>query len=157
MAHALRLATQLLGWTTTPLGLFYRRIKSRTGPAGAITPTAHKLARLIYTVLKHGSAYGPNRSPLPPPVSRPGKKRNSSVEPGCWASTWCRRPPPAELSNVFPAAEDSPIDPPPSTLNAPALAPTPSLDPGEATRIDQLNPSTNAESTCSPSQQLMGR
>lgn len=59
VAHALRLAARSIGRTTTPLGLFYRRIKSRTGPAGAITATAHKLARLIYALLKHGTAYLP--------------------------------------------------------------------------------------------------
>ena len=59
VAHALRQAARSIGRTTSPLGLFYRRIKSRTGPAGAITATAHKLSRLIYTLLKHGRAYQP--------------------------------------------------------------------------------------------------
>ena len=56
VAHALRMAARSVGRTTSPLGLFYRRIKSRTGPAGAITATAHKLARLIDALLKHGRA-----------------------------------------------------------------------------------------------------
>ena len=38
----------------TALGLFYRRIKSRIGGTGAITATAHKLARLVYRMLKYG-------------------------------------------------------------------------------------------------------
>ncbi len=39
------------------MGLFYRRIRSRIGPAGAITATAHTLARLVYRMLKYGSDY----------------------------------------------------------------------------------------------------
>jgi hypothetical protein len=32
-------------------------MKARLGTPKAITATAHKLARLIYTMLKHGTAY----------------------------------------------------------------------------------------------------
>jgi transposase len=32
-------------------------MKARLGAPKAITATAHKLARLIYTMLKHGTAY----------------------------------------------------------------------------------------------------
>jgi ribosomal 50S subunit-associated protein YjgA (DUF615 family) len=32
-------------------------MKARLGPQKAITATAHKLARLIYRLLKHGEAY----------------------------------------------------------------------------------------------------
>jgi transposase len=32
-------------------------MKSRLGTSKAITATAHKLARLIYSMLKHGTAY----------------------------------------------------------------------------------------------------
>jgi len=39
------------------LGHFYRRIKGRIGGAGAITATAHKLARLVYRMLKYGREY----------------------------------------------------------------------------------------------------
>ena len=48
MAIALRMAAQGLGKTMLPLSMFYRRIKSRIGGRGAITATAHKLARLVY-------------------------------------------------------------------------------------------------------------
>ena len=57
MAQALRLAARSEGRTATALGLFYRRIKSRIGAAGAITATAHKLARLVYRMLKYGRDY----------------------------------------------------------------------------------------------------
>jgi transposase len=50
--QALRMAAQAVGRTMTPLGVFYRRIKGRIGGAGACTATAHKMARLIYRMLK---------------------------------------------------------------------------------------------------------
>jgi transposase len=54
---ALRMAAQGLGKTKSPLALFYRRIKSRIGGKGAITATAHKLACLVYRMLKYGKEY----------------------------------------------------------------------------------------------------
>src|SRR4029434_8467029 len=54
VALALRMAAQALGRTPSPLGLFSRRIKSRLGGKGAITATAHKLACLVYRMLKYG-------------------------------------------------------------------------------------------------------
>src|SRR5262249_10389973 len=57
LAEALRMAAQALGRTQAVLGLFYRRIKSRLGGKGANTATAHKLAVLIYRMLKHGAEY----------------------------------------------------------------------------------------------------
>ena len=57
MAIALRMAAQALGRTESPLGMFYRRIKSRIGGKGAITATAHKLACLVYRMLRYGTAY----------------------------------------------------------------------------------------------------
>jgi transposase len=57
IAIALRMAAQGLGRTLSPLAMFYRRIKSRIGGRGAITATAHKLACLVYRMLKHGKEY----------------------------------------------------------------------------------------------------
>ncbi|MEM7797742.1 MAG: IS110 family transposase, partial [Chloroflexota bacterium] len=42
-----------------PIGRFYRRIKRKHGPQIAITATAHKLARIIYTLLKNKTPYQP--------------------------------------------------------------------------------------------------
>ena len=39
------------------LGAYYRRMAARVGKAQAITATAHKLARLIYSMLRYGTAY----------------------------------------------------------------------------------------------------
>jgi transposase len=56
-ATALRLAAAALHHSQSAVGAFFRRMKARLGAPKAITATAHKLARLIYTMLKHGTAY----------------------------------------------------------------------------------------------------
>lgn len=56
-ATALRLAAQAVGRSKTALGAFYRRLKSRLGAPKANTATAHKLARMVYRLLKFGQAY----------------------------------------------------------------------------------------------------
>jgi transposase len=56
-AVALRLAAQSLAHSHSALGGYYRRMKARLGAPKAITATAHKLARLIYSMLRHGTAY----------------------------------------------------------------------------------------------------
>jgi transposase len=57
VAPALRLGAACLHHRQSALGAFFRRMKARLGSPKAITATAHKLARLIYTMLKHGTAY----------------------------------------------------------------------------------------------------
>jgi transposase len=54
---ALRLAARSVGRTMTPLGSFYRRIRSRIGGLGAVKATAHKLACLVYRMLRYGEEY----------------------------------------------------------------------------------------------------
>ena len=56
-AHYLRLAAYSLHRSNSAIGAFYRRKKAQLGPAKAITATAHKLARIIYNMLKYGTAY----------------------------------------------------------------------------------------------------
>jgi transposase len=56
-AAALRLAAQSAMQSKTAIGAFIRRIKSRLGAPVAINAGAHKLARLIYRMLKFGKAY----------------------------------------------------------------------------------------------------
>jgi hypothetical protein len=56
-AAALRLAGASLHRSQSALGGFFRRLKSRKGTPKAITATAHKLARLIYAMLRHGEEY----------------------------------------------------------------------------------------------------
>jgi transposase len=57
LSDALRLAATSLERSHTALGAFYRRMKAKLGAAEAVTATAHKLARIIYRLLKHGEAY----------------------------------------------------------------------------------------------------
>jgi transposase len=57
VAIALRLAARSLHRPHSALGAFFRRMNSRLGFKGAITATAHKLARYVYAMLKHGQAY----------------------------------------------------------------------------------------------------
>jgi len=56
-AAALRMAAFTLSNSKSALGAYYRRMRSRHGAPKAITATAHKLARLIYSMLKHGTEY----------------------------------------------------------------------------------------------------
>ena len=56
-ATALRLAAHCLYHSHSALGAFFRRLKTRLGAPKAITATAHKLARLVYRLLKYGTDY----------------------------------------------------------------------------------------------------
>jgi transposase len=56
-AQALRLAANSLQRNRSALGAFVRRMKSRMGAGKAVTAGAHKLARLVYWMLKHGTVY----------------------------------------------------------------------------------------------------
>jgi len=57
VADALRIAATTLQNSKTALGAFYRRMRGKLGGASAITATAHKLARIIYRLLKYGELY----------------------------------------------------------------------------------------------------
>ena len=54
---ALRLAAQSAGRSDSALGGFYRRMRAKHGTPKAITATAHKIARIIYSMLKHRTPY----------------------------------------------------------------------------------------------------
>jgi len=56
-AVALRLAANSLRLTDTALGAFFRRMSSRLGAAKAITAGAHKIAVILYNMLKTGEEY----------------------------------------------------------------------------------------------------
>jgi transposase len=57
LSDALRLAATALERSVSALGAYYRRMKARLGAAEGVTATAHKLARIIYRMLKHGEEY----------------------------------------------------------------------------------------------------
>ena len=56
-AQALRLAAAALRTSQSALGAYFRRLCSRMDKPKAITAAAHKLARLIYTLLTKGQEY----------------------------------------------------------------------------------------------------
>ena len=56
-AAALRLAATSLYRSRSALGAYLRRMSAKLGKAQAVTATAHKLARLVYSLLKHGGEY----------------------------------------------------------------------------------------------------
>jgi transposase len=56
-AAALRMAAQSLSHSNSALGAYYRRMRARLGGPQAVTATAHKLARIIYAMLKNQTEY----------------------------------------------------------------------------------------------------
>ncbi len=56
-AVALRRAATSLYRSHSALGAYLRRMSAKLGKPQAVTATAHKLARLVYSMLKHGTEY----------------------------------------------------------------------------------------------------
>lgn len=56
-ATALRLAAWSLIRSQSALGANFRRLRSKLGAPKAVTAMAHKLARLVYRMLKFGADY----------------------------------------------------------------------------------------------------
>ena len=56
-AAAFRMAAFTLFNSKSAIGAYLRRQRARLGAPKAITATAHKLARLVYAMLTHGTAY----------------------------------------------------------------------------------------------------
>src|SRR5206468_7810868 len=56
-ARALRLAAWSLMRSQSALGSYLRRQRSRLGAPKAVTATAHKLARIVYHLVRYGAAY----------------------------------------------------------------------------------------------------
>ena len=57
LSTALRLAALTLWRTQSPLGDYFRKMKARHGTPKAITATAHKLARIIYAMVRYQIPY----------------------------------------------------------------------------------------------------
>lgn len=54
---SLRMAASTLYRNKSPLGDYYRKMRSRLGKKGGVVATANKMARIIYTMLKTKQAY----------------------------------------------------------------------------------------------------
>ena len=115
-AAALRLAANALHRSDSALGTFLRRKKAHLGAPKAITATAHKLARLIYTMLRYGQEYvdagaehyerqyqqralRAAKRCAPPSVGRPN-----------WATNWYQCPTPGTAPRTHLPARQSPRD-----------------------------------------------
>ena len=57
LSDVLRLAATTLERSQSALGAYYRRMKAKLGAAEGVTATAHKLARILYRMLKNGEEY----------------------------------------------------------------------------------------------------
>jgi len=58
-ANAYRMAASSLSRSKGPLGRYYRRMKRKLDEAEVITAVAHKLARIVYSMLKNKTEYDP--------------------------------------------------------------------------------------------------
>ena len=57
--QTLKMSACSLSRNKTPLGDYYRRMRAKLGGKGAVLATAHKLARIIYVMLKDKKEYNP--------------------------------------------------------------------------------------------------
>jgi len=57
LSDSLRLSAAALEHSASALGAYHRRMKAKLGAAEGITATAHKLARILYRLVKHGEDY----------------------------------------------------------------------------------------------------
>jgi transposase len=55
--QAFRQAAQSVARSDSALGAYYRAMRARKGPQQATVATAHKIARIVYHLLKYGEAY----------------------------------------------------------------------------------------------------
>lgn len=60
VGQALRQAAVSVQRKDCPLGHYYRRMRSRLGPAQAVVATAHKMAEIIYLCVSRGVEYNPS-------------------------------------------------------------------------------------------------
>jgi hypothetical protein len=68
-----RLAAQGVANCPSALGTSDRRLRARRGAPKAMTATAHKRARLVYSMLRYGTAY----------VDAGHRRMNKSIAIGC--------------------------------------------------------------------------
>lgn len=61
LATALRMAAQSFHRSKSALGDWFRRIRAKLGTKAAVTAAAHKLARILYAMVKHRTPFEPAR------------------------------------------------------------------------------------------------
>ncbi len=75
LAVALRMAAQSLYRTESPLGDFFRRMRAKLGTAAAVTATAHKIARVLYAMIRYRKPFDSDK--LGDPQLRRQRKERS--------------------------------------------------------------------------------
>ena len=55
--QAFRQAAQSVSRSDSAVGAYYRSMRARKGPEQATVATAHKIARIVYHLLKYGAAF----------------------------------------------------------------------------------------------------
>ena len=75
LSTALRIAAQSLHRVDSAMGDWFRRMKAKLGPLGATTAAAHKLARVLYAMIKYRKPFDSER--LGNPTLRRARKENS--------------------------------------------------------------------------------
>lgn len=58
--QTIRMSASGLSKSISPMGDYARKMKSRLGKKGGVVATAHKLARIVYTMIKEQREYDPN-------------------------------------------------------------------------------------------------
>jgi transposase len=86
-ATALRLAAWSLRRSHSYLGAYLRRQRARLGAPKAITATAHKLARILYNLMRHGIAYMKKEEAAYAEQVRERWKSSCTDAPGNWATS----------------------------------------------------------------------
>ena len=82
VAVTLRMAAQSLQKSQSALGEFYRRMRTRLGAPKAITAGAHKVARIIYHMLKTREPY--DESVFARAESRHRQRAETRLNPEAW-------------------------------------------------------------------------
>jgi transposase len=62
--QAFRQAAQSVSRSDSAIGALYRTMRARQGPQQATVATAHKIARIVYHLLKYGEAYEPESAAM---------------------------------------------------------------------------------------------
>jgi len=75
LATALRMAVQSYHRSESALGDWFRRLRAKLGTAAAVTAAAHKLARVLYAMIKHRCAFDPAKLGNPE-LARQRKERS---------------------------------------------------------------------------------
>ena len=85
-----RLAANALHRSDSALGAFLRRKKAHLGAPKAITATAHKLARIIYSMLRYGQQYVDAGAEYYESQYRHRALRAENSGRRNWATSWCQ-------------------------------------------------------------------